>query len=593
MRYIIEFQASAQQQQIQDYLSELGAQVLKHWNHFDHTVLVDAVSEPPVTEIVESVINDQQSEMHLLEYPQELHFEGKLPFLDGDVALPKITFSTIEEQDWWKNFVLRTPDFENSEVTIHRRGANTNVYVLDSGITADHAEFAYVDIENVWTVTPDDYTDPHGHGTAIASVISGDQCGLSSANIKVVKIFRSDRGTYLSEFLDALDTIIAHGEDNQVNVINCSWSIAKNEYVEHKLRQLIDRNFLIVAAAGNNGTEIGDVTPASMHDVLAVGSYGPDLEPSDFSNYVGTSEIAYTEDSVNHGQVNTWAPGERIWAATRTGDYGYVAGTSISAAIASMLIACRLSGFVQSDGYLNPSYRDRPIKLPSGFSSDPHPTGLNTIFVSVTGKTNLLDLSDPKYSDATNSMISTTFKFNDSVLYHYGEYPSTIAFPTERSLTLLSEKRNVRPVINNWGLYTTKIELLAPLPEWCEIDISGVLVAYNPPSNTQDNEDLVDHYQIPMMIYSNNQDPVEYTVTLNVLPDVDSEQLIDISLLYSPGDNGCSTGATTPDCAGRLVDIGVVLACDDSCTSSQICCHFDAGAAPKGQQYECICGTLA
>lgn len=594
MRYILEFQPWASVEQIQEYLNELDGNTLKQWSRFDHTVLVESSEVPSVTSVVQRVIEDSESHLQLLDFPQDLEIDKKRAFLDGDPTAPPITFSTTNQQDWWKNFVLMTPEFQEETVSIYRRGQGINVYVFDSGITHDHPEFAETQIEDIWTVTPGDYSDPHGHGTAIASVISGQQCGLSAAKIKVVKIFRSDRGTYLSEFLDALETVLDHMNPNGVNIMNCSWSIAKNEYIEEKIRQLIDKNMLVVAAAGNSGAEIGDVTPASMSDVLAVGSYNSDLLPSNFSNYVGNSEISYTNGEVNHGPVNTWAPGEQVWSATRTGGYGYVAGTSISAAIASMILAVRFSGFVHTaSGDLLPGYSGRKIRITNHVLDDPHPTGLHTIYANVIGKANLLDLSDPKYAGSTNGMISLSYSYAASMEKHYNNEIQMPVMDDQRQIVLFAGRRNVRVALSGRVVRAMeKAQLLGPLPSWCSIDTDGSLIADSPPENTQGNNDSVDLYDILLRIYPESGSPVDQTIQLRVLPDPGDEQIIEISLLSNFGfNNGCLNdvqfGGTVDQCP--TVDSSEVGACDNFCSGPTDCCFGGGLGQPKGTDNDCVC----
>jgi len=154
----------------------------------------------------------------------------------------------------------------------------------------------------------------------------------------------------------------------------------------------------VIAAAGNNGAPITDVTPASIPDVLTIGAFGQDLTPSTFSNYTGGSDISYTADDVNYGALDAWAPGEMIWAANKNGGYGYIAGTSAATAIASASFAYNMNCRLYSDGLVNET-----AKLPP-----------NVLTIDTALREGILDLSDPKYSDSVNSIVTYNYR-NDNI----------------------------------------------------------------------------------------------------------------------------------------------------------------------------------
>ena len=576
MRYIIDFVSDVTEEQVNNYITDNNCQKIKVWDCFSTTVLVDCEQTPLKTEIVTSVINDEEEIIKPLQYPQELTFNTKYGTLDDDsTAEGEETFSTSEEKDWWKNYILAAPDFDAETVTIPRRGKHISVYIMDSGITETHPEFASTSIENVWTVTPGDYSDPNGHGTAIASVISGKSCGLSNAKLKIVKIFRSDRGTYTSELVDALDAIFNSVEPNTPAVVNCSWSIPRNEFVEERFQQLLDQGIMIIASAGNSGQPIGDVTPAAMFGVLTVGSYGPDLEPSDFSNYQGGSEISYTENPTNSGVSNVWTPGEKIWAATKEGGYGYTAGTSMSAAIASMLTAYKLSYFVGSLGYILPEYLDKPLKLV--WSKNPedynHLTKIDPRdFHPVTNyiKPDLLDLSDPRYSEANNWLISLPQRTYETQIR-----TTPLALLDKITFLTRENRKKVFGALSKVAIFAEKIELLDALPDFCSFTSYGDLIVNNPPEGI---------YEINFNVYLDNNEPQPYTVELQVLKETITEDEINqIQLEFNvcsqqfPPLAFCPFGSTEPQ------------PCTYGCTGANPCC-FDTEFKPGvGEATECVC----
>jgi subtilisin family serine protease len=440
MKFLIDFKADASDADISAYMQQHGCTVLKEWNKFDKIFLVEADLMPPDADITDRITEEN----HLAIKPLDVITLNPYYGTHRDPNKETITLDTNENKDWWKNYSRGQPEFTEATTTIQRQGQNINVYIMDSGIEASHPEFANADITNIYSVTSGDFSDNNGHGTAIASVIAGQTCGITQSKLKIVKIFDPNHTTTEHEFLDALDAIINDHVDNTYSVLNASWSIPKNAWVENKLRVLEDEGVFIVAAAGNNGTSIEDVTPAGMIDVITVGAYNKDLLPCDFSNFTGGSMISVTGGTVNHGELDGWAPGEEIWAAGLNGTYGYVAGTSIAAAVASAILASNLTHRVYEDtGVRVEGWQDLTISTAA--------IGSNTIIFK---RTDLLDLTDPKYQNSVNMIATLTNRDDlavnqapDEISIHY-----RVGEPIQRT-------RVYEPI------FTKTIEWIQPLPE--------------------------------------------------------------------------------------------------------------------------------
>ena len=321
MIYIIDFVDATANGVIEQYFSSNNITVIKEFSTLGKVYQIESASAPPSDSTITSIIEDNSVSIS----PLEIQYRT-FPVSDDD-------------QHWWKLATVSVKDFGVEEVKHPMNFSNIDVYILDGGIKADHAEFVGVNIENVYSYNGS-FNDESGHGTAIASIIGGNTCALNTANLKIVKLFGSET-SYLSHLLTALDTIISRNNASPcVSVVNMSWHISKNTYVETKLQKLIDNNVLIVCAAGNSGQPIENVTPASLISAVTVGAYNKDFRPCNFSNYTGA--IDNTQNIVNYGSLDIWAPGEQIYVATIDGGYGYVGGTSIATAIETAAIAYQL-----------------------------------------------------------------------------------------------------------------------------------------------------------------------------------------------------------------------------------------------------------
>lgn len=338
MQFIIDFKNEATQEAIDSYLASNGCTVKETFDSFEKVYVVEAATQPHVTAIVDSLINDTANPVQLLAYP-----------VDTGKDYPEVSFATNVDSEWWKLASVTNPDFNKTTQVYERRGQTATVYIVDSGIMSGHPQLQYADISHLYAFNGD-IVDHNGHGTAIASIISGVTTGLAAPRLKSVKIFQDGVQTLQSHLLAAFDAILQDvaANPNTFPVVNLSWTIPKNSYIEDKIRLLINGGIFVVAAAGNNGQEIADITPAGMPEVCTVGAYGKDLKPCSFTNYTG--DLSTTLGDTNHGAIDVWAPGEDITVALLDGTTGVAAGTSMAAAIHSAAVAYNSFASVLSDG---------------------------------------------------------------------------------------------------------------------------------------------------------------------------------------------------------------------------------------------------
>jgi subtilisin family serine protease len=376
-----------------------------------------------------------------------------------------------DQKNWWKVASFAEIDFDEENFDYYVRGFDSTVYIVDSGVDSSHSEFVGRNITNLYSFTGE-FSDTRGHGTALASLISGVTCGLTGAKLKIVKIFDNTRSILQSELLTALDSIakdfIAGGK--MPSVVNMSWGIARNDYINAKIQSLCDLGLFIVAAAGNAGMPIGDITPASIPDILTVGSYGQSLTPSNFSNYTDPSLISYTANETNNGSLDGWAPGEQIWHAGLNDTYGYSAGTSLSAAIASGAIAYNLSLLTSSDAAVTVAacnyaeLRDKILQA----RTDTIPYTNNSVYSLLAIKRRgLIDLSDAKYNGSYNAIIT----YAPSITNRPRSIVKTIVENTTVSYMVFPKND------------TSRITSDGSFPDWVIVDDRGFMTISAPSTN--------------------------------------------------------------------------------------------------------------
>lgn len=222
-----------------------------------------------------------------------------------------------------------------------------NLVVVDSGINFNHIEFNGLDTEDLYAIDyfNGDFRDDSGHGTGVASFACGENLGvhhhLTLVNCKVFSATHKPNILDLVKALDAAyDKFVA--DPTIPMVVNMSWVVNKNHYLEAKIQNMIDAGIGIVCAAGNTGMDTSLLTPASMTGVITVGASDQDDVGAGFNNF----SIADQAITTNYGlNVDIFAPGVDCITAhySATDTYAKVSGTSVSAGYVSGCMAAILA----------------------------------------------------------------------------------------------------------------------------------------------------------------------------------------------------------------------------------------------------------
>jgi hypothetical protein len=211
------------------------------------------------------------------------------------------------------------------------------VIVMDSGINFNHDEFNYPDLEteNFYALPyfNGNFNDDKGHGTSVSSLICGKNLGIAS-HIKLVsvKIGSPDHNATLQEVGDAMDAILNRIVNDPLTsrIINMSWGVARSSWLDSKVAALMAAGATVVCAAGNQGIDVADISPAGIPEVITVGSIDKYDIPSGFNN-ISPSDAGITS---GHGlSLDLFAPGENVVFAKNSSNSSYYigSGTSLSA----------------------------------------------------------------------------------------------------------------------------------------------------------------------------------------------------------------------------------------------------------------------
>lgn len=227
-------------------------------------------------------------------------------------------------------------------------GTGSEIYLMDTGINANHNELASATINNLYSLyevdSNPDYADSTGHGTAMCSIINGDNIGVSSdAKVHNVKVMNaSTTSLTVGNMISALNQVLVHHNANtpsKVKAVCIPWITAKNNLIDAKLQELESHNLMVVCSAGNNAADVDNYSPAGLDQVMTVGAYNTSYEVGAFG-----ANATWTGGSAGSNlgeEVDIYALGSNVSIAdhSNVSNYESAYGTSVSTAIIAGLSA--------------------------------------------------------------------------------------------------------------------------------------------------------------------------------------------------------------------------------------------------------------
>ena len=167
-----------------------------------------------------------------------------------------------------------------------RAGAGTTIYIIDSGINANHVEFTGRIAPGVSKVLDDPRTDDcAGHGTHVAGIAAGTRYGVAKlATIVPVRVLDCNGDGTDAGVIAGIQWVIDQHTSGRA-VANLSLGGPASPILDDAIERLVADGVAVAVAAGNAADNACNYSPARAPSALTVGASDISDARSWFSNY--------------------------------------------------------------------------------------------------------------------------------------------------------------------------------------------------------------------------------------------------------------------------------------------------------------------
>jgi len=288
---------------------------------------------------------------------------------DSSVSLIEpVAVSTQSNAPWGLDRIDQLTG-RDSTYTYSVSGAGATAYVIDTGIRSSHSNFGGRVLSGFSSISGGT-EDCNGHGTHVAGTIGAATYGVAkSVSLVPVRVLDCNGSGTISGVIAGIDWVASQTSAG-VKVANMSLGGGASSALDAAVEGLIGKGTTVVVAAGNNGANACNYSPARVPAAITVAASTASDALASYSNRGSCVDIIAPGSSI----VSTW---HTSTSATNT-----ISGTSM----ASPHVAGAVALFFQQFGFKTPAEMDQILKT----------KGSKNVFSSLpTGTPNLLLHTDP------------------------------------------------------------------------------------------------------------------------------------------------------------------------------------------------------
>lgn len=185
-------------------------------------------------------------------------------------------------------------------------GTGVNVYIVDTGVRADHVELTGRVVSGYSAISDSNGTsDCNGHGTHVAGTVAGTTYGVAKkATIIPVRVLDCRGSGTLSGVVAGLDWAVQHHQAGVAAAANMSLGGGASSTIDAAVSKLISDGVTVVVAAGNETADACTKSPARVPAAITVAASDSADAQASFSNFGSC--------------VDLYAPGVNVTSAANT-----------------------------------------------------------------------------------------------------------------------------------------------------------------------------------------------------------------------------------------------------------------------------------
>lgn len=219
-------------------------------------------------------------------------------------------------------------------------GDGVHVYVLDTGINANHSEFSsrVSTSRNFVDSNVNNWSDCNGHGTHVAGTAAGSNWGIAKkATIHAIRVLNCQGSGSVSGVIAGIDWVA----NNHVKpaVANMSLGGGASSSLDNAVKNAIGSGVTFVVAAGNNNANACNSSPSRVPEAITVGAT--------------TSSDAVASYSNRGTCVDIFAPGSSVVSANYSTNSG--SSTKSGTSMASPHVAGTIALYLDANASRTPA----------------------------------------------------------------------------------------------------------------------------------------------------------------------------------------------------------------------------------------------
>ena len=179
----------------------------------------------------------------------------------------------------------------DSQYAFKSTGAGVTAFIVDTGIRADHTEFAGRVLPGYSLVNDGNGTsDCHGHGTHVAGIVGGNTWGVAKGvKLVPVRVMDCAGAGSVSGVIAGLEW--AANTSLRPAVVNLSLGSGTSVALNAAVAAAVAKGLVVVVAAGNSAVDACTTSPASEPTAITVGATTSADTKASYSNYGACVDI--------------------------------------------------------------------------------------------------------------------------------------------------------------------------------------------------------------------------------------------------------------------------------------------------------------